>query len=630
MTRQKKTNSDLANMAQATIKGRAADSGTGQPVDLTSEQLGIILSPVDYITWDTTYTGTGLPAGSVQWNPDRETLDLVTANDVTLQIGEEMWFYAINQSGTDIPDGAVVMFAGGIGSSGKIKCQLAVGDGSVPATYIMGVATHAIANGASGKVTFFGEVRKLNTNSYTVGDLLYVDPATPGGLTKTEPTAPNLKYAIATVVVKSATVGEIFVRAIYSQALSELNDTTITTPQNQDLLQYNATSKAWKNVTNLALVTLDPTGFSDPSAVIINYDATTQKVTLTGSWVAYWRGQVITALTSGWVSAAHTNTTGHIYRLYYDGTNFTWLTDTDWPSFSVVMIVSVNYGASDKYAIRECHGLMNWQAHEVFHETIGTYRESGGVLGSWVAASTTAGDRRPTVTATTIHDEDIITVNPALTSDLYTQMKLAGAAVTTYTVDAAEIVPVLAANPYYNLFSTPNWTQVLMANNSYMCVWLVAMPVTASAASQKYRYLWVQGQSNTISLATQQALTPSDLNLGTLAAEATEFVFIAKVIIRYTGGNWDITSVTSLTGNKFTQVGSPAGAYLSAVAVDATLTGDGTISSPLHVVGGSIIYQRNLAAALSLANGECLVVAGYINASTYSIALSGDARLEIL
>jgi hypothetical protein len=141
----------------------------------------------------------------------------------------------------------------------------------------------------------------------------------------------------------------------------------------------------------------------------------------------------------------------------------------------------------------------------------------------------------------------------------------------------------------------------------------------------------VQGQTNG-NLLSQQALTPADLNLGSLANDATEFVFIAKVIIRYIGGNWDITSVTNLTGNKFIQVGSPAGVYLSTVATDATLTGDGTLDSPLSVVGGGGggAYQRNLAANLTLADGQCLVVTGYIDLGAYSVTLNGNAELEIL
>jgi hypothetical protein len=117
-----------------------------------------------------------------------------------------------------------------------------------------------------------------------------------------------------------------------------------------------------------------------------------------------------------------------------------------------------------------------------------------------------------------------------------------------------------------------------------MNVWLVVVPTTADTDSQEYRYLWIQGQSSG-GLLSQLALFPQDLNLGSLTALATEFCFITRVTLRYTGGDWEISRVTDLTGNRVLTVGSPAGVFLSTVATDATLTGDGTTGNPLSVVG---------------------------------------------
>lgn len=223
-------NSDFIDLRFSTL---------GMPV-INSDNIGVL----DYLTFNTSYTGTGLPAGTFQWNADRETLNLVQPNGVTLQLGQELHFYVINQTGSLIPDGSAVMFAGSLGASGILKAALAVADGTYPATYMMGIATQDIANGDTGKVTFFGEVNGFNTSGYTAGDILYLDPATPGGLTKTEPTAPNLKYQIA-AAVNSKSNGTIFVRAIYSQALDELNDVNITSPVSGNVLTYNGT--AWVN-----------------------------------------------------------------------------------------------------------------------------------------------------------------------------------------------------------------------------------------------------------------------------------------------------------------------------------------------------------------------------------------------
>jgi hypothetical protein len=334
--------------------------------------------------------------------------------------------------------------------------------------------------------------------------------------------------------------------------------------------------------------TQEPTGWLDPDAVAaaMTYDSTTQKISISGTHSYYWRG-IKTSVTN-FVSSAHDNTVGHQYYLSSgDGSTFTWATDTVW-TFDVIMVAFVNYQTAVKFALAESHGLMQWQVHETLHQTIGTYKESGGTLdpATYTLLSTTAANRRPNVIAAHLHDEDVDSVLAALTSKTYNKFYLSSTATNNFTGETADIVPLLANNPYYNLFSTPNWTQVLMANNSYMCVWLAAMPVTQDAASQAYRYIWIQGQANG-NLASQEALQPASLNLGTLSTESSEIVFLVKIIIRYTGGNWDLYSITNLTGSKFSQVGASAGNYLSAVTTNGSLTGDGTTGNPLSASSGA-------------------------------------------
>ena len=58
------------------------------------------------------------------------------------------------------------------------------------------------------------------------------------------------------------------------------------------------------------------------------------------------------------------------------------------------MIAYVYYGTSDKFALRECHGIMPFNTHQELHNVIGTYRNSGGTLADYTVSSTTAADRR--------------------------------------------------------------------------------------------------------------------------------------------------------------------------------------------------------------------------------------------
>lgn len=396
-----------------------------------------------------------------------------------------------------------------------------------------------------------------------------------------------------------------------ASTIDTLTTRTLTIPNKNgtiaiagDYSNVNNTSDLNKPISNaeqaIMNITREPTGFLSPDLVIINYDPTAQTITLTGTCTAYWRGAVVAVITSGWVSTPHTNTTGHTYFLYYNGTSFLW-SDNVFPGFSMLLIARVNYGAVYQYAVRECHGFMQWQVHQAEHETIGTYKSSGGTFPSisYTLLSTTATDRRPNVDEALIWDEDCPTTIDALTTKLYNKTFLTGTGTTNYTLGTAEIIPLLANNPYYNSFNTPNWGQTLFPSNSVGTVWVYAVPVTASASSQQYRLLFVQpqwitqassGSSGSMLTALNAELlrTPAELNLGTLSLEANEFVCIGRIVVRYTT-NWSLGNVSNITGNKFSQIGSPAGNFLSLVSANAPITGLGTVDNPLVIAPATSI-----------------------------------------
>ncbi len=313
-------------------------------------------------------------------------------------------------------------------------------------------------------------------------------------------------------------------------------------------------------------ITKEPTGFTNSSAVTVTYNSTTRKITIAGTFVAYYQGEIVSALVDGWESAAHTATTG-VWYLYHDGTDFVW-SQTIW-TFDVLQIAFVHYGTSDKFALRECHGLMPHEAHLTCHDTIGTYRDSGGVLSNYTLTSTTAANRRLDVSETAIYDEDLKSTLATLTSSVYMQAYLAGAgSENSFNVDAADIVPLSTNRPYWNEYTGGAWQQTLMSNNTYMCIWLITIPSSADATSQKYRYVCMQGQSNG-SLADEQVLIPANLQLSALTVLTPEFVFISKIIIKYTGGNWILQSVEDLTGSRYIQTASPT-ANLSGYVIGPT------------------------------------------------------------
>lgn len=326
----------------------------------------------------------------------------------------------------------------------------------------------------------------------------------------------------------------------------------------------------------------DPTWFVDPSNISDNYDSTTRTVTLThSSWSIeyYWRWKKY-SLASPWISTAHTNSAWNYYLLSTDWTNFTWST-TPW-AFSDLQVTYVQFWTYNIW-IAETHGMMPWQAHQEFHETIWAYLSAWWDLSSYVLNSTTAANRRPDVATTTIKDEDHNTILSALTAKLYTQRYLVWAwATRTFTTWAADIVPLSGNQPYWNQNNAGTWQQTLFWVNDYWAIFLVAIPTTTDAWSQNFRYMWVQPQQVSWTLATIQALTPANLTHWDSSSLVSEFVFIWKIIIRYTWWNWQLISVEKLTWTTKSQIWI-AQTWLTSVTTNATLTWDWTWANPLWV-----------------------------------------------
>lgn len=192
----------------------------------------------------------------IQWNDDDGTLDVGLYNDSVLQVGQETMYYAKNTSGGTIANGTPVMFTGTVGASGKLEFGLAVADGSVPADYMMGVATQDIANNDFGYVTHFGLVRGFNTTgtpygeTWNDGDLLYFDPSAAGTWTNVQPAAPNINVPVAVVInAGPGGSGSIFVRMTIDESLSRLQDVEIASVANSDMLVYISANSRWENRT---------------------------------------------------------------------------------------------------------------------------------------------------------------------------------------------------------------------------------------------------------------------------------------------------------------------------------------------------------------------------------------------
>lgn len=208
-----------------------------------------------WVTFDTTPQSVPTDVGTVVWDGGT-TLGIQMTPNVLQPVGEAQYFYI--KADSTITKGQLIMFTGAVGASGVIRGAPATGltDGQ----YLIGLAAENIATNGFGLVTSFGHVRGWNTTGAPVGetwadgDILYYNPSIPGGLTKTQPSAPNIKATIAAVInAAPAGSGDVFVRVSTGSVLGGTDSNVqFGTLATNDLIQYNGTY--WTNVTPASIL----------------------------------------------------------------------------------------------------------------------------------------------------------------------------------------------------------------------------------------------------------------------------------------------------------------------------------------------------------------------------------------
>lgn len=218
----------------------------------------------NYVLLDTLATP-ALQPGMFGWNDAFGTADLrLKGNNVTLQLGQEILARVVNKTGANLLESEYKVVRVRIASEGGAQGQrlavvLAQGDNDPDSVTTLGIVTENIANNQEGFITILGNVNGINTTgslqgeAWVDGDVLYLSPTVPGGLTKVKPTAPDHTVTVAYVVYAHATQGRLFVKIDNGYELDELHNVLITTPSSGQLLRYNGT--VWVNWTPNYLTT---------------------------------------------------------------------------------------------------------------------------------------------------------------------------------------------------------------------------------------------------------------------------------------------------------------------------------------------------------------------------------------
>jgi hypothetical protein len=271
------------------IVGLDADPAPLLNADLDANSYNII--DIDKLTFDTA-PGSTISQASIRWNSTDGTFEIGMPNSVAQSIGMESFLPPVkNSTGATITAGSFVMKTGV--SSGQLTIANAVTDGSVDPSNMLGIAAHDITDGmTTGLIMTNGVIGNINTNSWTAGTVLYPDYSVAGGLTSTQPTAPNIRVPVGIVLTQNSSTGKILVKIIPSSVLGGIeSNVNFSTLVDDDVISYDAANGVWINKQPTgggggASITVSDTPPSSPSAGQMWFNSANGKMYL--YYDSYW------------------------------------------------------------------------------------------------------------------------------------------------------------------------------------------------------------------------------------------------------------------------------------------------------------------------------------------------------
>lgn len=230
---------------EITVSGTTGFVTIGLPDSITVLDLN-----TDQVDFNTNPGSTAMAQGRMLWDSVESTVGLGMNSNVTCKIGENLYKFAHNNTGSPINKGEVVYVSG---SQGETLLRIAKAQANAESTSAttVGVAAETIAHGATGFVTVFGLLTGIATNTIvgsTAGGALYLSEATAGALRAGLPTQPNHGVRVGFLVKEAgAGSGSIFVNVQNYQELEELSDVFVSGVTSNHMLLWDSTDGRWEN-----------------------------------------------------------------------------------------------------------------------------------------------------------------------------------------------------------------------------------------------------------------------------------------------------------------------------------------------------------------------------------------------
>jgi hypothetical protein len=223
---------------------------------------GVFAQPIDSLFFNVNVATDNVDTAKMRWDSDLATVVLGLNDNVPNELGFKNFWLVKNQTGSTITKGSLVYANGTVGASGRITVAKFIANGTIDAKYLLGITAHDLSNGEDGYVISFGKIRKVNTDTFSAGAILYPSPTVAGVWTDVEPIAPNINMPIGFCINSHVNNGTIAIRVASGYKLSELHDVAISSPVINASLYFK--SGLWRDTTAALLV-------SDTAAMLANY-----------------------------------------------------------------------------------------------------------------------------------------------------------------------------------------------------------------------------------------------------------------------------------------------------------------------------------------------------------------------
>ena len=274
----------------------------------TNVDLGEYELKAGQLTLDTSPTGTAA-VGTTRWNDTTGTSETtLKGGSVVLKNGVDLVARVVNKvtPNTTLTKAAyqAVRVSGAQGQ--RLAVALAQANNDTNSADTIGLVTETIATNQEGFIMTMGQLENINTTgslqgeTWVDGDVLYLSPTTAGAITNVQPTGSGHIVVIGYVEYAHANNGKIYVKVLNGWELTELHDTEIISPANNEALIYETSTALWKNKTIATALGFTPANAATTLTINgVTYDLSTSRTWTiaagisgsgTAGQVTYWTG----------------------------------------------------------------------------------------------------------------------------------------------------------------------------------------------------------------------------------------------------------------------------------------------------------------------------------------------------